>query len=270
VRSDRITYLRNDTPTGVARARNRGVSEARGEWIAFLDDDDFWAPTKLRSQLDACAAKGADFSYTGLVVTDEALELREIASPPPAESLGRDLLGMNVIGPPSCVMASRPLLERVGGFDPSFSILADWDLWLRLVAGGRPAACDAPLTAYVTHPSNMHLDADGALAEFRRLRPKHAELAAAQDRRIGNERWWGWIAFSFLRSGRRYRAAALFLWLGLRFRRPRVLARAAAILLGDRVAGRVRSALPQRRGETDAAAPAAAGWLDAFGASGAD
>lgn len=62
LRDDRITYLRNDRPTGVAKARNRGISEAHGEWIAFLDDDDFWAPTKLQSQLAACAEEGASFS----------------------------------------------------------------------------------------------------------------------------------------------------------------------------------------------------------------
>ena len=164
---ERVRVLRNDSPTGVANARNRGIDAARGEWVAFLDDDDFWAPDKIRSQLDGCAAAGADFSYTGLVTTDAPLELRRVSAPAPTEGLERALLGMNVIGAPSSVMVRRSLLERAGGFDPDFSILADWDLYIRLSAAGRPAACEAPLTAYLTHPTNMHLDAPAAMEEFR-------------------------------------------------------------------------------------------------------
>jgi glycosyltransferase involved in cell wall biosynthesis len=82
---ERVRTLRNDSPTGVANARNRGISAARGEWVAFLDDDDFWAPTKIRAQLDGCAAGEADFSYTGLVTTDPTLETRRASAPAPAE-----------------------------------------------------------------------------------------------------------------------------------------------------------------------------------------
>src|SRR5215213_295324 len=47
----RLRVLRNPSSLGVARARNRGIDEARGEWIAFLDDDDVWAPNKLSEDL---------------------------------------------------------------------------------------------------------------------------------------------------------------------------------------------------------------------------
>ena len=47
----RLRVLRLRTPQGGARARNLGISEARGQWIAFLDDDDVWSPKKLNLQL---------------------------------------------------------------------------------------------------------------------------------------------------------------------------------------------------------------------------
>ena len=65
----RVRVLRHDAPLGVASARNAGIREARGAWVALLDDDDVWAPRKLRSQVDAAAAAGAGFAYSGAVAT---------------------------------------------------------------------------------------------------------------------------------------------------------------------------------------------------------
>src|SRR3712207_5655017 len=49
----RLRVIRNDSPRGVAAARNQGLRAALAEWVAFLDDDDLWSPHKLRDQLDA-------------------------------------------------------------------------------------------------------------------------------------------------------------------------------------------------------------------------
>ena len=257
---ERVRSLRNDVPTGVARARNRGVEAARGEWVAFLDDDDFWAPAKLRVQLDACAATGAAFSYTGLVTTDPSLERRRVSLPFPSAGLERTILDMNLVGPPSSVIARRSLVSDAGGFDPEFSILADWDMWIRLATAAPAVACDEPLTGYLSHPDNMHLDAEAAIAELRRLRVKHAALADALGVRIGGERWLAWIATSLRRSGHRFRAAGLFFWVGLRWRHPELLARAAGALAGDRAVGGVRRLWPA----PDHTASAEARWVDAF------
>src|SRR5918993_498800 len=63
----RVRVLRHDVPRGLSAARNRGADEARGEWVAFVDDDDLWAPEKLVSQLDAARAMARDWAYTGSV-----------------------------------------------------------------------------------------------------------------------------------------------------------------------------------------------------------
>ena len=67
----RVRVVRHATREGQSRARNTGIEAARGEWIAFLDDDDLWSPDKLREQLDAAAVAHAEFVYTGGVMVDE-------------------------------------------------------------------------------------------------------------------------------------------------------------------------------------------------------
>ena len=259
---ERVRSFRNDVPSGVARARNRGVEAARGEWVAFLDDDDFWAPAKLRVQLDACVATGAAFSYTGLVTTDPSLERRRVSAPFPSAGLERTIFEMNLVGPPSSVIARRSLVAEAGGFDPEFSILADWDMWIRLATAAPAVACDEPLTGYLVHPDNMHLDVEAAIEELRRLRVKHAALAGSLGVRVEGEGWLSWIASSLRRSGHPFRASALFVWVALRWRRPSLLARAAGTLAGERVVARVRRVRPAPEDTADAAA--AARWVDAY------
>src|SRR5437773_12542953 len=48
-----VKLIRHATPQGASAARNSGIAASRGEWVAFCDDDDLWAPDKLSAQLDA-------------------------------------------------------------------------------------------------------------------------------------------------------------------------------------------------------------------------
>ncbi len=67
----RIRYLKNEKNCGAALSRNRAMREARGEWIAFLDSDDLWAPTKLEKQLNFMRENGYTLSYHEYEKIDE-------------------------------------------------------------------------------------------------------------------------------------------------------------------------------------------------------
>ena len=87
----RLRLIRHQRPRGVSVARNRGVAEARGRWVAFLDDDDLWAPDKLSRQLAAAERDGRGWAVTGAVSVDEGLRVLAGEPPPAPERIVADL-----------------------------------------------------------------------------------------------------------------------------------------------------------------------------------
>jgi len=242
----RLRVLRHERCMGVASARNLGVAHARAKWVAFLDDDDFWAPRKLRAQLDG-ARSGANLVYTGMIVIDDRDGLVETCPLDP-DDLRRTLARHNFLGAPSTVMVSTDLVRRAGGFDERLSALADWDLWLRLIfdEGAILVACPEPLVAYVLHAENMHrAQAESIMAEFRYLAAKHRRYG----RQVGGPTLFQWVAGSQRRSGRRGHAARTYLESAARYRKPGDLARGVGVLLGERAMalGRHQTAPPLER-----------------------
>ena len=161
---ERVRVLRHPTSLGVARARNHAVEAARAPWVAFLDDDDQWAPEHL-DRLTAVADDGVAFAFARHYLLDERGVVVGRGPDPPGAAMLEQLLAGNPVVTPSSVLARRELVLDEGGFDPAFSILADWDLWLRLAQRGRVAVSGALSVAYLQHPESMHRDAEGILSE---------------------------------------------------------------------------------------------------------
>lgn len=196
---------------GVAAARNLGAQRARGPWIAFLDDDDWWAPDHLHRLLGAADRSGAGFAYAATWNVDVARGRAALRPAPAREGLAAHLLRENAIGTPSCLMVRRSLYTRVGGFDPKLSVVADWDLWIRLAGAADAAVSPAATVAYAAHDDNMSLDLPRLLREFKLLAARYAEPCRRANIRFGDPGFAHWIAELHRRQGHRRLAAAWYL-----------------------------------------------------------
>jgi glycosyltransferase involved in cell wall biosynthesis len=145
---------------GAASARNTGIGEAAGHFIAFLDADDLWAPGKLSrhlAYLDAHPHLGV--VQTGAVYVDPDLRVLEVRrSATTVDAVLETLRFENMPAFPSTVVMRRSALDQLGGFDPSLVILEDWDFVLRSARAGLLGTLPEPLTLYRVHPGNRSRD----------------------------------------------------------------------------------------------------------------
>jgi glycosyltransferase involved in cell wall biosynthesis len=260
----RVRVLRHEQGRGVGAARNKGLREARCEWVSFLDDDDLWAPRKLRIQLDTLAASGADFCYGEAVSLDveNGVVMRDQPARDP-DDLHTLLLEGNVLpGGCSNVLARTDVVRATGGFDERLSMVADWDMWLRLAERGRGVACHEVVVAYRKHSENMS-GPQGFAKKYEELE----YFVSKQRRERGGEfdvrGYAGWLADS---APSPLQAARVHWLVGRAYGSPREAVRAAGALLGARVvkraAERGRAAIRAARGRTWAIA--APDWLEPY------
>jgi len=164
---------------GPSRARNTGIEAAGQPYVAFLDADDVWVPTKLERQLAVLDADPA----IGVVATDWVRTTRELpAAVPTLDALPvsrisyADLLALNRFQT-STVLARTSRLREVGGFDPAVDGAEDWDLWVRLAQVTGVVKLDWPFVVYRDRESGYSKDVWRVYETMRVLLDKHRESA---------------------------------------------------------------------------------------------
>jgi glycosyltransferase involved in cell wall biosynthesis len=184
---------------GPAAARNRGIHEAGGDLVAFLDTDDRWLPGKLAAQVELFRREPA----LGLVCADMAIEnaagVRLVDSNfvqrglqqgfaalngRPVPDAPRRLLELNFVNT-STVVARRQLLTDLGGFDTRLRYGEDLELWLR-IAARHPIACVASVQEVrVEHDSNVTRSVEPMLLGYVKMAEAIREWAGAEMTRWG-------------------------------------------------------------------------------------
>ena len=157
----RIVYIKQEN-RGVSAARNKGITTARGQFLAFLDGDDTWLPHYLEIQVARIQADPTiDVLYPNAVLFSGGAAAGEefmTACPSNGEVTFERLL-LQECNVSNCSIARREMIIRVGLFDESLHSVEDFDLWLRVIKnGGRIAYHRDVLARYRRRPGSLTAD----------------------------------------------------------------------------------------------------------------
>lgn len=155
-----IVYLRNEKNLGGSASRNVGIGAARSRYLAFLDDDDEWLPTKLEKQLAVFGENPAlGLVYTGyFFINEQTQSVYATIRPRKIRNVLAELLKKNCVGTTSTAMVTSKCLKEVGGFDQSLRGCQDWDLWIRIAKKYAMECIQEPLVKFYDHDNRISRD----------------------------------------------------------------------------------------------------------------
>jgi glycosyltransferase involved in cell wall biosynthesis/MoaA/NifB/PqqE/SkfB family radical SAM enzyme len=214
----RIRLIRQDN-AGVAAARNRGVSEARGSFVAPVDADDLWEPTKIAKQMAMMHERGAKIGlvYTWLAKIDPHDQVLSLKHRPQDE--GQVFLAMclgNIVGTGSSPLMRKHVVEECGGYDPTLRARGaqgceDLQLYLKIAERYEFGVVKEHLTGYRRVPGNMSSDVrqmfrsrELVFSNFEAAYPQHAQVF-----RQGRSYAYKWLMVRALNESQFWTAGAL-------------------------------------------------------------
>jgi glycosyltransferase involved in cell wall biosynthesis len=169
--NDNRVKLISQANQGLPGARNTGIKEAQGEYIAFIDADDLWEPTKLEKQahsLDAKPEVGLVYAWT-LLIDQHGNSTGTVTAAQAEGNVWEKLLLGDVVGSGSAAMIRRSCFDQVGMFDTELTSIEDCDMWVRIAAHYPFAVIKEVLVYYRQHPSGMSRNYD-RMAQNSRLK----------------------------------------------------------------------------------------------------
>jgi glycosyltransferase involved in cell wall biosynthesis len=159
---DKVRFIDQEN-RGQAGARNRGIAESRGEFVAFLDADDVWLPSKLEKQINFFQDPKIGIVYCGYFIADRDLN-RKSAKIPQYKGDVLELFarqaGAVISGGESTCIVRKAAFAKAGVFDPAMTISTGWDMYRRIANHYTVDFVPEALVLYRQHGSNAHARID--------------------------------------------------------------------------------------------------------------
>jgi glycosyltransferase involved in cell wall biosynthesis len=179
---------------GLCGARNTGIAHAKGDYIAFLDADDLWKPTKLEKQvrcLEDNPTVGLVYTWTAFI--DQAgKRIGKVLAPHAEGNVLEQIVENDIITNGSSAIVRHSCLEIVGGFDPSTDSASDRDMWIRIAIRYPFAVIKEPLTLYRRHANNMTKNHQKTIQDLCKVFDKTFQFAP--ELLYLKNRCYGWIS----------------------------------------------------------------------------
>jgi glycosyltransferase involved in cell wall biosynthesis len=158
----RINYISYYPGKGGNYARNIGIEAAKGEFIAFLDDDDEWLPTKIEKQMELMNADHeVGLVYTGINCIYVNEGIKYTFKPTSRGDLSKEILFQNCIGSTSSVMLRKSLCKDCM-FDENLQALQDFDLWIKVLQGCKADVVVEPMVNYYNYRNQIQVSSSTA------------------------------------------------------------------------------------------------------------
>jgi glycosyltransferase involved in cell wall biosynthesis len=185
INDPRIRYVFQHNQ-GVSAARNTGIRLSQGEYIAFLDADDLWEPTKLEKQvrlLENHPEAGLAFTWTA-IADERGVPTGEIIPSAEGDTLQQLLEFNTVVCGGSVPMLRRSCFDVIGGFDTSMKHLEDLDLYIRVARKFLFMGIPEPLVRYRQHANSGSTDCDACRQSYERILQRELGANSSEPSRL--------------------------------------------------------------------------------------
>lgn len=171
-----VEIVHNENNRGACYSRNVGIQLARGEYIAYLDDDDEWMPTKIENQLSAIKDE-YDMVYCqgkGIYPSGDEINLDFIMDC--GDNPLKKILSGNCFGGCSYPLIKTSVLKILGGFDEDFKSSQDHELWIRIAEQYKIRYLDEQLVKYYISDCSITGNYKNRVQGYNHILSKHKKL----------------------------------------------------------------------------------------------
>lgn len=213
--SDPRLILISQENAGKSAARNAGIARATGQYVAFLDADDYWEPTKLEKQIKYFEDNpGVGLVYTWAAIADENCQpTGRVMRPNAKGNVWKELVQDNILTCGSTPLVSKDCFEKAGLFSPDLPIAQDWDMWIRIAVHYFFAVVKEPLVRYRRHDQNTSRNLEAMANSYKLIVERAFDAAPAELQPLKNKTYamtYLCLSWKYLQNENDYQTALKF------------------------------------------------------------